>query len=279
MGTSQPSGTPSTGPDNTPRRTPAPSLKNTEREDMTLAAACNHMDKNGYVDANTIGVIIQQILLDTKKDNKINQDLRKTLTAIAVVAENIDTELIIANTTEAIQEVTVEGERRLEAVRSTIKMKLEEQAEAVGKEIRTEMVEFHEWFDKKCKELISRLQSTTNSSKEMDAMNATTTTANSNETSYVAAVARQLTRPLHETAIQKANTQAKQVLVTKNTNTDTNPLEELSEMEILSKANLAIETMTVNSYSQSSRFSADSETILRVDSGPIQWANSTRFLW
>ena len=252
MGTSQPSGTPSTGSDNTPRRTPAFSMRNTEREDMTLAAARIHMeargflDKNGYVDANTIGVIIRQILLDTKKDNKINQDLRKTLTATAVVAENINTEHIIANATEAIQEVTVEGERRLKAVRSAIEMKLEEQAEAVGKEIHTEIVEFREWFDEKCKELVFRPQVTTNPPTETDTTNATTTSANTKETSYAAAVARQLTRPLHEIAIQKANTQAKQVLITKNASTESNPLEELNEMEILRKANLAIETMMIN---------------------------------
>ena len=69
-----------------------------------------YLRTNDYASANTIGVILRQILTATKKDTRFHVDLKQTLLVVAVVAENINMAQMLEASVRALNAIVLKGD-------------------------------------------------------------------------------------------------------------------------------------------------------------------------
>ena len=205
-----------------------------------------YLGTNDYASANTIGVILRQILMATRKDTRFHIDLKQTLLAVAVVAKNINTAQMLDASVQALNAIVSKGDEQMEEVREKVTERIETQmhevAEEVRKEIREEIIDFRMWFDDKCRDLArGALSSATDVITEGhnppgDLMHPDL----NHPDTYAAAVAKHLARPLHDDVIVRGDTQANQIIMARAPETEQDPFSSLTEGDIIGKVASAV---------------------------------------
>ena len=231
---------------------------NTE-ENMTVDQARKQLQAHNYtkeserIDAKTIAVIMKQILCEVKSETRFSTDLRNTLYAIAMVLDNLATDTIIETMTTVLDSYNKQIEKHTNANREIL-CAMEEQTELTAAEVHEELVTFRDWFGEDCKrharnmgDIVSeniqgnvqQLHNSKQPTEHNDGTPAITTPL-----LYAAAVATQLTKPMHMEAISRGDARDRQIVITL-VSVDVQPLKSLTEKEIIEKANLAITNMNI----------------------------------